>query len=258
MGGCKNQALNRITKRTSLWAIDSPNWLSAAYKPRQLNVTADTLSRHFEDGIEWQLNSHSFGKLCQALGNPQVNVFASRINPLIPTYASWKPNPYATYVDAFSINWGQFANGYAFPPFCLLARCLQKIVLEQATIIMLVAGCPHRRGSLDYYKPVDRTDYDSGNTECFDSSLKGECSSIKSQTTATLKGECSSIKSQTTATGMQSIREHFANCKILEDIPMCSCTLGDQALINMTSTLKSGPPFLNGKLILGNQMSMMC
>ena len=29
---------------------------------------------------------------------------------------------------------------------------------------------------------------------------------------------------------MQSIREHFTTCKIPEDIPMCSCTLGDQAL----------------------------
>ena len=118
MGGCTSQALNRITKGIWLWAFDSHNWLSAAHKPGQLNVTADALSRHFENGIEWQLNSHLFGKLCQALENPQVNLFPSQITHLIPTYASWKPDPYATYVDAFLINWGQFANGYAFPPFC--------------------------------------------------------------------------------------------------------------------------------------------
>ena len=142
MGGCKSQALNRITKCIWLWAIESHNWLSAAHKPGQLIVTADGLSQHFEDGNEWQLNSQLFDKLCQALGNPQMDLFASEINHLIPMYASWKPDPYATYVDAFSISWGQFANGRAFPPFCLIARCLQKIVLEQATVIMLIPCWP--------------------------------------------------------------------------------------------------------------------
>ena len=89
MGGCKSQALNRITKRIWLWAIESHNWLSAAHKPGQLNVTADGLSQHFEDGNEWQFNSQLFDKLCQALGNPQVDLFASQINHLIPMYASW-------------------------------------------------------------------------------------------------------------------------------------------------------------------------
>ena len=69
-GGCKSQALNRITKLICQWAIDSHNWLSAAHKPGQLNVTADALSRHCDNGIKWQLNSHLFGKLCQALENP--------------------------------------------------------------------------------------------------------------------------------------------------------------------------------------------
>ena len=61
MGGCKSQALNRITKRIWLWAIDSHNWLAAAHRSGQSNVTADALSRHFEDGVEWQLNFQLHG-----------------------------------------------------------------------------------------------------------------------------------------------------------------------------------------------------
>ena len=83
MGGCKSQALNRITKRIWLAPLIVIIDYQQPINPGQLNVTADALSRHFEDGIGRQLDSHLFGNLCQALGNPQVNLFASRINHLI-------------------------------------------------------------------------------------------------------------------------------------------------------------------------------
>ncbi len=127
MGGCKSKECNRVTKRIWLWAINLHNWLSAAYKPRQLNVTADKLSRHFEVGTEWQFNPKLFDRLCSSFGNPQIDLFASRINHQIPV---------------FSINQAKFTNSYAFPPFCLVGRCLQKIVLEQATVIMIVPCWP--------------------------------------------------------------------------------------------------------------------
>lgn len=38
----------------------------------------------------------------------------------------------AKYVDAFSIEWSQFFF-YAFPPFCLISRCVQKIMHNQAS-----------------------------------------------------------------------------------------------------------------------------
>ncbi len=47
-------------------------------------------------------------------------------------------DPHASFVDAFSINWAQFTHGYAFPPFCLISRCLQRIIHEMATVTMIV------------------------------------------------------------------------------------------------------------------------
>ena len=75
------------------------------------------LSRHFEDGIEWELNRSMFEKICGFFGFPQIDLFSSRINDQINTYASWKRDPHASYVDAFSVNWTQFTNSYIFPSF---------------------------------------------------------------------------------------------------------------------------------------------
>ena len=59
----------------------------------------------------------------------QVNLFATRINTQLAQYISWKPNPFAMAVDTSMTPWTNF-QGYAFPLFCLLRRCLQKITSE--------------------------------------------------------------------------------------------------------------------------------
>ena len=101
-------------------------------------MTEDSLSRHFEDGLEWELNCGFFEKICGVFGVPQIDLFASRINHQTSTYASWKRDPHASYVDTFSVNWYHFTNSYIFLPYCLVGRCLQKLVLEQATAIVIV------------------------------------------------------------------------------------------------------------------------
>ena len=63
MGGCKSEGCNHIAKQIWLWAIDRNNWISAAHQPGHLNVTADFLSRHFNDAIEWQLDTHIFREI---------------------------------------------------------------------------------------------------------------------------------------------------------------------------------------------------
>ena len=82
-----------------------------------------------------------FQLLTKIWGEPSIYLFASRLNAQVPCYASWRPNPDATYVDAFSISWKkQFF--YAFPPFSLNARCLQKIAMGEAEDLMIVPFWP--------------------------------------------------------------------------------------------------------------------
>ena len=92
------------------------NWLSAAHQPGLLNVTADCLSRHFEDGIEWELNRSMLETIGGFFGVPQIDLFACRINLQTSTYASWKRDSHASYVDAFPLDWSQFTNSYILPP----------------------------------------------------------------------------------------------------------------------------------------------
>jgi hypothetical protein len=207
---------------------------------------ADKLSQHFQDGIEWQLNPELFRRLCSSFGYPQIDLFANRINHQIPVYAAWQPDPYATHIDAFSISWAQFTNSYAFPPFCLVGRCLHKVVLEQAAVIMLVPCWP------------TQTWFTRLLSLLVDQPLLIQVTN--GVLTHPLKGNVHPL----------SPKLHLLACKVSGNIsltarfqktlPKCSCILGGQGLRNNTTfTLKSGPPFaFNGKLIHCNQMLMMC
>ena len=70
-----------------------------------------------------------------------IDLFASRLNAQLPTYVSHKPDPFATYIDAFTLNWSGLIC-YIFPPFSLIPRVLQKLELEQADAVMVVPYWP--------------------------------------------------------------------------------------------------------------------
>ena len=77
-------------------------------------------------------------RLCSLFGVPDIDLFASRLNQKVPKYASWKSDPLPSLLDAFTLNWREFSNAYAFPPFCFVGRCLQKVILPQATLAVVV------------------------------------------------------------------------------------------------------------------------
>ena len=70
------------------------------------------------------------------LGTCVVDIFADRLNTHKEKYVSWKPDPRAMTVDAFSLSWRN-PEAYAFPPFCLIGKCLSKITKDQATVILV-------------------------------------------------------------------------------------------------------------------------
>ena len=82
--------------------------------------------------MEWSL--HSLNKMW---GPFHVDLFASRLNFKVSTYASWKPDPGTKYVNAFYMSWNEHYF-YAFPPFSVIAACLQKIDQDQATGVLVV------------------------------------------------------------------------------------------------------------------------
>lgn len=58
-------------------------------------------------------------------GKSSIDLFASRLNFQLRPFISWKPDPEAFAVDAFSISWKEH-NFYAVPPFAVIKGVLQK------------------------------------------------------------------------------------------------------------------------------------
>ena len=124
-----------------MWAIEKNIWITAAHIPGIYNVEADEESRVFREDRQWALNPTFFEKLCKRFFTPDLDLFATRINTKLPRFHSWLPDPEAEVIDTFSVSWGG-STVYAFPPFCLIGRVLQKIRMEGVEGIVVVPDWP--------------------------------------------------------------------------------------------------------------------
>ena len=87
--------------------------------------------------LEWMHSVHIFHRIAFLCGKSDIDLFASGLHTQVETYVSWRPQPMAKFVDALSIEWSQFFF-CVFPPFCLISRCVQKIIHDQASGILVV------------------------------------------------------------------------------------------------------------------------
>lgn len=124
MGGIKSVSCDMLAYL--IWCITRNIWISAIYLPGRHNMGADTRSRKFNDNTEWMSNREIFIEIVTRYGVPDIDLFASRLNHQLPKYVSWEPDPGEIAVDAFSLHWDGMCL-CAFPPFCLISRCLLKI-----------------------------------------------------------------------------------------------------------------------------------
>ena len=130
-------SLMKMTKQIWVWAIERQIHLSAEHLPGRYNCIADHESRAFDNlDAEWMLKKTVFEAICDKFGMPDIDMFASRINSQLPGYYAWRPDPGALAIDAFQQHWDKTLR-YAFPPFSIIARVLQKVELEGATIILV-------------------------------------------------------------------------------------------------------------------------
>lgn len=140
MGGSKSQDCNNLAKELWKWAIDRDMWISVVHLPGVQNIQADRKSRNFQDETEWMLDRDIFRTLSVKF-KPEVDLFASRNNAQLQRYVSWLPDPGAEAVDALSLDWGN-VYFYAFPPFCIIGKCLQKIHEDKAEGVIIVPKWP--------------------------------------------------------------------------------------------------------------------
>lgn len=136
-GGTRSVALTATAKMLSAWCEERFVSLEAVHLAGELNTIADRESRAQADASDWQLDSRVFAKILK-LWVMDIDLFAAPWNKQLPRFISWKPQPGAAEVNAFSVSWSN-VRGYAFPPFSLIFRCIEKLRREKATIVLV---CP--------------------------------------------------------------------------------------------------------------------
>ena len=140
-GGVKSIPCNLEASLIWEWCEQRDIWLTIAHIPGVENVLADFKSRNFLDNIEWEVNDKIFKKVVKVLGQPDIDLFASRLNRKTEKFVSWQPDPEAFAIDAFSFNWSDMFF-YAFPPFSCVTQTIEKIVEEGASGILVVPWWP--------------------------------------------------------------------------------------------------------------------
>ena len=142
MGTSHSDPCNRLGKQIWEWCIDRNIWLSAAHIPGLHNIKADFESRRTNDNTEWMLDRASLNNALSQLSlRPNIDLFASRLNNQFPQYVSFKPDPGAVAVDAFSLNL-RYLKFYAFSPFSVINAFLQRVREDQASGILIMPNWP--------------------------------------------------------------------------------------------------------------------
>ena len=136
MGGMIYE-LDKLAKQIWKKLHNLNSHIFASHIPGVLNTVADARSRIFHDPTEWSLADYAFQDIVRMLGNPDIDLFASRLNFKCNLYCSWEPDPLAYKVDAFSLDWSKFGLCYAFPPFNLIAKVIKKMTEDKAELLLI-------------------------------------------------------------------------------------------------------------------------
>ena len=143
-GGTHSLALYQETKRLFNLCSELHVQLLAKHIPGRLNVLADSLSRKNQIlPSEWTLHQGVANLIFRELGQPMLDLFATRSNNRLPLYVSPVYDPAAWAVDALSFDWDQMV-AYAFPPLILLPQVLRKIRMSNCQVLLIAPWWPRR------------------------------------------------------------------------------------------------------------------
>ena len=161
-GDLKNQERNDFARLIWDFARERNIWLSIQHIPGVENVEADEASRYFKDSAEWGISSEIQQFIFNRWGKPEIDLFATSRNFVCEKFGSWGPDPRATVVDSLQENWSKFDSVYLFPPFPILTKVIQKIIMEKARGILIIPNWD----SQFWYKHVERIQEDYWDFTC--------------------------------------------------------------------------------------------
>ena len=136
-GGTRSRRLCVLAQQFCSFCESRNIYVTASHLPGAFNTIADIQSRIARDSSDWLLDGEVFHRL-SLVWPVDTDLFASAWNAQLTRFAAWSPQPGALATNAFSLSWGEL-EGYAFPSFALIDRCLSKVTRDQATITLV---CP--------------------------------------------------------------------------------------------------------------------
>jgi hypothetical protein len=122
-GGTKSVLLCQMTWDMLHWCLKHKVELKAVHIPGKDNHLADKLSRIWP--------------------TPTIDLFASFQNTKLNRFCALRYHPLAESTDALEMCWRNLY-AYAFPPFPILARVLQKVREDQASLILIAPNWARR------------------------------------------------------------------------------------------------------------------
>ena len=137
-GSPHSKLLSDLAVQLWEWCLAKGITVRAEHIPGVENVRADRELRRRPDPSDWRMDSKVVMQIFNRWGLLQVDLFAARHNAQLPQYFSFKPDPGAVAVDAFAQDWSNLTP-YAFPPFLMVGRCLQKIREEKVEKAVIVS-----------------------------------------------------------------------------------------------------------------------
>ena len=138
--GCHSITTHLIIRDMLLWCHHHGITLHARHLPGKFNQIADLLSRRNQViPTEWMIHKSVMAAIINTWEKPHIDLFATRLNAQLPIFMSPVVDTMALAVDALSQSW-KGITGYAFPPFALIPKVLNKIQSEEC-IIYLIAPC---------------------------------------------------------------------------------------------------------------------
>ena len=137
LGGVKSCKLSDLACELHTWAGKRNIRIFATYRPGVLNEIADWESRNTtRESAEFSLDNTAAQQIFDKFGQPEVDLFATRLNCKVSKFCAFFPDPEAWRIDCFAQSWlGIF--GYAFPPFALIPRVIRKAVEDKATLLLV-------------------------------------------------------------------------------------------------------------------------
>ena len=145
VGTSHSMSCTDLCKSIWEWCLKGSIWLSVVHIPGKANIRADIESRRKYSSSSERMMNTLLSCSEQLSVQPNIDLFASRLNNQLDCFVSFKPDPYSYAIDAFALDWGKYVKWqifYIFPPFSLVPRVLSKIQMDHAEGVCVLRDWP--------------------------------------------------------------------------------------------------------------------